>query len=92
MHKTKHPYHFGSGIDGALREVAKIHSLISDLDRVVRILDSDISEEERRSGVSQPSDATYPSLARLLTARRDNLRGTIAALNSRLSNPVRLSG
>jgi hypothetical protein len=90
--QMKHQYHFESGNDVAVREIAQIYSLIGDLDRVVRILDNDIVEEERRSGVSYASDATYPTLARILTARRDNLKETIAALNSRLSNPVRLSG
>jgi hypothetical protein len=68
----KHQYHFGSP-DAALRVAPKIRGLISDLDRVVRVLDSDIATEEERTGVSNPSSAAYPILAWMLTARRVNL-------------------
>jgi hypothetical protein len=82
----KHQYHFGSRDDAALNETAKLKALISDLDRVVRILDSHISTEEERAGVSDPFSAAYPILARVMTARRDNLKETIAALERRLSS------
>ena len=81
----KHQYHFGSTSNVALNEVPRISALISDLDRVVRILDTDIATEEERAGVSAPFDATYPILASTLTARRDNLKETIAALEKRLA-------
>jgi hypothetical protein len=81
----KHQHHFGSASDVALREVARISALISDLDRVVGILDCDIATEEERGRMSDPFDATYPILARTLTARRDNLKDTIAALEKRLA-------
>jgi hypothetical protein len=85
--EMKHQRHFERASDGdvALREVARISALISDLDRVVRILDSDIATEEERARMSNPFDASYPILARTLTARRDNLKGTIAALERRLA-------
>jgi len=82
----KHQRHFGSASDVALREVARISALISDLDRVVRILDRDIATEEERTRVSNRFDAAYPILARTLAARRYNLKGTIAALERRLAN------
>jgi len=88
----KHLRHFGSASDAALREAAKIRTMINDLDRVVRILDCAIATEEERARVSNPLDASYPVPARTLTARRDNLKGTIAALERRLANPVRLTG
>ena len=69
----------------ALQESARVRSLISDLDRILRILDSDIAAEEERSGVSDPFNADYPVLARMMTARRDNLKETIAALERRLA-------
>jgi hypothetical protein len=58
--------------------------LITDLDRIVQILNCDITTEEERARISDHSDATYPMLAKMLAARRDNLRDTIAALESRL--------
>jgi hypothetical protein len=82
----KQQYQFGSPYDAALRKSAKVRSLIGDLDRVVRILDNDIATEEERAGVSDPFNAAYPVLARMMTARRDNLRETIAALERRLGS------
>jgi hypothetical protein len=79
----KHQRHFGS--ENPLREVARIRALIGDLDRIVRILDSDIATEEELARVSDRFDAAYPILARTLTARRDNLNDTIAALERRLA-------
>jgi hypothetical protein len=81
----KHQYYFGSPNGAALSEAAKLKALMSDLDRVVRILESHISTEEERAGVSDPISAAYPILARVMTARRDNLKETIAALEGRLS-------
>jgi hypothetical protein len=82
--QMKHQRHFGAS-DAALKEVAQISKMISDLDRLVRILDCDIAAEEERALVSDRSDAAYPMLARMLAARRDNLRGTIASLEQRLA-------
>ena len=84
----KHQRHFGSASDVALREVARISALISDLDRAVRILDSDIVAEEESVGVSDPFEPNYPILARTLIARRQNLKDTIAALEKRLAGRI----
>jgi hypothetical protein len=79
-------HHFGSATDVALRDVARISALISDIDRHVRILDCDIAAEEERARVFDPFNAAYPILARTLAARGDNLRDTIAALETRLAS------
>jgi hypothetical protein len=76
----RHERHFGSANDVALRDVARISALISDIDRHVRVLDCDIAAEEERARVSDHRDAAYPILARTLATRRDNLKETIAAL------------
>jgi septation ring formation regulator EzrA len=81
----KHQHHFGSATDVALRDVARISALISDIDRHVRILDRDIAAEEKRASMSNRRDAAYPILARTLAARRDNLKDTISALEKRLA-------
>lgn len=88
----KHQYQFGNADASVLGESAQIRALISDLANVVRLIDSDIATEEELAKVSDPFDANYPILARSLTARRDNLRETIAVLENRLSSPVRLTG
>ena len=59
-------------------------NMISDLDRLVRLLDCDIAKEEERFRVSNRADPAYPMLARTLSTRRDNLKSTIAALENRL--------
>jgi hypothetical protein len=81
----KHQRHFDP-TDVALRDVEQISGLIGDLDRVVRILDCDIATEEERAGVSDPFNGAYPVLARSLTARRENLKRTMAALERRLAS------
>jgi septation ring formation regulator EzrA len=79
-------YHFGSSNYPLLKEAAQLSALIGNLDRVVRVLESDIATEEERAGVSDPHNANYPVLARTMTARRNNLKETIGALERRLSS------
>jgi hypothetical protein len=67
------------------REAVQISRMISDLDRLVRLLDCNIAIQEECAGISDRSATAYPILARSLAARRDNLRETIAALEQRLS-------
>jgi hypothetical protein len=82
--QMKHQRHFDAG-DAAAREAVQISKMISDLDRLVRILDCEIAAEEQRAHVFDRSDDAYPVLARMLAARRDNLMDTIAALELRLA-------
>ena len=81
----KHQRHFERASDVAIREAAQISTMISDLDRLVRLLDCDITTEEERARISDRSEPAYPILARTLAARRDNLRDTIDALEQRLT-------
>ena len=62
----------------------QLHALISDLRWRTQMLDSDILEEERRAGISDPKNLAYPMLALNLRARRDNIQVSIAILESRL--------
>jgi hypothetical protein len=78
-----HQYHFGSPKDAACN-AANLGALINELHRRVRILESEIAREEELAGMSNPSNAAYPVLARVMAARRDNLKQTIAALEQRL--------
>ena len=80
----KHQRHFDTS-EVAQREAGQISTMISDLDRLVRLLDCDIAIQEERAGISDRSDVAYPILARTLRARRDNLRETVTALERRLS-------
>jgi hypothetical protein len=64
----------------------QLHALISDLRWRTQMLDADILEEERRAGISDPTNLAYPMLALNLRARRDNIRLSITILESRLDN------
>jgi hypothetical protein len=60
----------------------QIATLIGDLWRSVEVLTADIEHEEMHSGVRNVEDPNYPVLARSLRARRDNIRATIATLET----------
>jgi predicted kinase len=81
----KRRYHFGNATSTAPKEMARISSLISDLDRRAQLLECDIAAEEKRARVFSRSDDAYPITARILAVRRDNLKATIAALEQRLA-------
>ena len=81
----KSQHHFEIQREIEPREAAQIRTLIADLDRIVQVLTCDIATEEERTRVFDRSDAMYAILARTLAARRNNLRGTIAALEQRLT-------
>lgn len=69
-----------SGAAGELR----LDALIADLWWRVRLLNTDILEEEARAGVFDAQQPTYPLLAANLRARRDNLVATIGVLERRV--------
>lgn len=68
-----------SGAAGELR----LDALIADLWWRVRLINTDILEEEARSGVFDAQQPNYPLLALNLRARRDNLVSTISVLEER---------
>ena len=82
----RHQHHSDSTNAIARREVSWIAALISNLDRRAELLDQDIAAEEERAQLLDLSHPAYPILAGTLTARRDNLRATIAALEKRLGS------
>ena len=61
----------------------RLDALIADLWWRVRLLNTDILEEEAKAGVFDPLAPTYPLLALNLRARRDNLVATIGVLEER---------
>ncbi|MHB0771406.1 hypothetical protein [Bradyrhizobium sp. 5.13L] len=61
----------------------RLDALIADLWWRVRLLNTDILEEEARAGVFDVNQPTYPLLALNLRARRDNLVATIGVLEQR---------
>jgi hypothetical protein len=87
----KHQRHFDTR-ESTQREAVQIWKTIVDIDRTVRLLDCDITTEEESVGISDQSDAAYPILARMLAARRDNLRDTITVLEERLATLDQVEG
>lgn len=79
----EHQCDFKSASKFVSREAAQITGLMSDLERIVRIIDFDIAAQEADARVYDSSRAAYPVTARMLRARRDNLANTIASLESR---------
>jgi hypothetical protein len=68
-----------SGAEDELR----LDGLIADLWWRVRLLNTDILEEEAKAGVFDAQEPGYPLLAANLRARRDNLVATIGILEQR---------
>ncbi|MCS3731079.1 hypothetical protein [Bradyrhizobium betae] len=68
-----------SGAAGELQ----LNALIADLWWRVRLMNTDILEEEARAGVFDVREPAYPLLALNLRARRDNLVSTIGVLEQR---------
>ena len=86
----RHQHHFEIDGQTAQREAVKIRTMIRDLNRTVQVLDIEIATEENRVGLHDLSNFAYPILSKTMVARRENLKGTIAALEQRFAkiNPA----
>jgi hypothetical protein len=82
----KHQRRFETDYQSAPRDAMQIRTLIANLSRSIEILNCDIETEEERVRVRDIFDPDYPVLARALTARRENLKATVAALQKRVEN------
>ena len=67
------------------REAMQLERMIFNLGREVAQLDDSIISELELARVRDPSHFGYPNSVRTMTARRDNLKATIAALSDRLA-------
>lgn len=67
-----------------LRATVKLRALVADLQLRCEVLDKDIHDEEQRTGILDVTSVAYPTLARNLRTRRDNLLATIRVLESHL--------
>jgi hypothetical protein len=68
-----------------LRATMKLRALVADLQLRIEVLDTDIHNEEQRTGVFDVANVAYPILAGTLRVRRDNLLATIRVLQSHLA-------
>ncbi|QOZ34023.1 hypothetical protein [Bradyrhizobium sp. CCBAU 53421] len=62
-----------------------IRKMLSDLVLACQQIEADIATEEQRAGIYDRSNPRYPILARSLHERHDNLKGTIATLEMRVT-------
>ena len=76
---------FGTEVETPAIPAAQIRTLIDSISPFVQSLNYDIEAEEDRTRCWDCRDPAYSILARSLTARRDNLAVTIAALQARLA-------
>jgi hypothetical protein len=63
----------------------KLRALVADLHSRIQVFDADIHDEEQRTGILDVASVAYPTLARNLRTRRDNLLTTIRMLESHLA-------
>jgi hypothetical protein len=79
----KHKLQFGTA--SPAREALQTKALIADINRIVQILNIEISAEEEQARIFDPAQPEYPMLARQMAGRRANLLNTISALEQRLA-------
>jgi flagellar FliJ protein len=62
------------------RRVRQIETMMAEFSRMTLDLDREISVEEKRAGINDPSHFAYPTYARAAMTRRENLKSSIAEL------------
>jgi hypothetical protein len=88
---VKRKRRFGTEVLAAAIAAAQIRTLIDRIGFCVQSLNHDIEAEEEHTRCWDCRDPAYSTLARSLTARRDNLAETIAALQRRLTDAEALT-
>ena len=68
------------------RRVRQIELMSAEFTRMIVDLDREIANEERRTGVSDPTHFAYPTYARAAATRRDNLKSSIAELSGQIDD------
>ncbi len=71
-------------IDDKRRQVGQIESMIEEFSRMIGDLDHEIAAEHRRTGIEDENHFAYSTFARAATQRRENLKTSVADLQSQL--------
>jgi hypothetical protein len=79
-------------IDTKKRTAMRLRATIADFERELANLDLSISSELALARVRDPSHFAYPISARMMKARHENLKATVAALSERLALTDLLEG
>lgn len=73
-------------VDEKRRRVAQIEGMIAEFDRMAIELEREISTEQERAGISDPSHFAYPTYAKAAIQRRENLKRSADELKVQLDD------
>ena len=73
-------------VDEKRRRVAQIESMVADFDRMAADLEREITAEQDRAGIHDPTHFAYPTYAKAATVRRDNLKRSADELKGQLED------
>lgn len=71
-------------VDEKRTRVVQIESMIADFENSISDLDAQIVSEQERAGINDPTHYAYPTFAKAALQRRDNLKASVADLESQL--------
>ncbi len=70
--------------DEKRRRVAQIEGMIADFDRMAADLEREITAEQERAGIHDPTHFAYPTYAKAAIGRRDNIKRSADELKVQL--------
>ena len=70
--------------DEKRRRVAQIEGMIADFDRMSSDLEREITAEQERAGIHDPTHFAYPTYAKAAIQRRENLKRSADELKTQL--------
>ena len=73
-------------VDEKRRRVAQIEGMIADFHRMCAELDREITHEQERAGINDPSHFAYPTYAKAAIQRRENLMRSADELRGQLED------
>jgi flagellar export protein FliJ len=73
-------------VDEKRRRVAQIEGMIAEFDRMATDLEREITTEQERAGISDPSHFAYPTYAKAAIQRRENLKRSADELKVQLDD------
>ena len=72
--------------DEKRRRVAQIEGMIADFDRMAADLEREITAEQDRAGIHDPTHFAYPTYAKAAITRRDNIKRSADELKVQLED------
>ena len=73
-------------VDEKRRRVAQIESMVADFDRMAADLEREITAEQDRAGIHDPTHFAYPTYAKAAIVRRENLKRSADELKGQLED------